>query len=84
MENMQGLSQMEILRFKFRLDGNMMLQIYKKFYLSSDRSLYFLTQLVLQVSVTRVTVWLKHVPLKKKITIKFDMDNPSRFHCIYI
>lgn len=84
MENMQGPSQMEILWFKFRLDGKMMLQIYKKFYSSSDKSLDFLTQLVLQVSVAWVTARLKHVPLKKKITIKSHMSNTSRCHCIYI
>lgn len=41
-----------------------MLQIYKKFYSSSDRRLGFLTQLFLQVTVAWVTVWLTHAPLK--------------------
>lgn len=57
---------MEIPGFKSKLDGKIMLQIYKKFYSSSARSLGFLTQLVLQFSVALVTAQFKHVFLKKK------------------
>lgn len=84
MENMQGLSQMEILRFKLRLDGKMMLLIYQKYYSSSDRSLNFLTQLVLQVSVAWVTALLKYVPRKRMIPVKSDIGDTSSFHCTYI
>jgi len=62
----------------------MMFQIYKNFYSYSDRSLNFLTQLVLQLSVAWVTAQLKSVPLEKKVTVKSDMGNTSMFHCIYI
>lgn len=57
---------MEIPGFKSKLDGKIMLQIYKKFYSSSARSLSFLTQLVLQFSVALVTAQFKHVFLEKK------------------
>lgn len=84
MEDVKDLSQMEILRFKFLLDGKMMLQIYKNpinplkgvliFWLSS------FCRSVLPGLQYSSSIHFK----KKKIIFKSDMGNSSRFHCIYI